>query len=80
MAPSRTKDQVLQQGSEFCQAKPKAESLEIQKRNGVHYSELPRLPYHDLVRTSIIKTLYFQSHKNTVDSIQQSHQKYYCSI
>ena len=50
MAPSRTKDQVLQQGTEFCQAKTKAESLE---RNGVRYSELLRLPYYDLVRMSI---------------------------
>ena len=53
MAPSRTKDQVLQQGTEFFQVKTKAESLEIQKRNGVRYNELLRLPYYDLVRMSI---------------------------
>ena len=53
MAPSRTNDQVLEQGTEFCQAKTRAESLEIQKRNGVRYCELLRLPYYDLARMSI---------------------------
>ena len=39
--------------SEYLLAKYKTEALSIQKKNGVWYSELIRLPYFDIVRMSI---------------------------
>ena len=37
---------------EYQQAKSKSEALDIQKKNGVRYSELIRLPYFDIIRMS----------------------------
>ena len=53
MAPPRSREQVLAQCMEYKQAKPKSEALDIQKKNGVRYSELIRLSYFDIVRMSI---------------------------
>ena len=53
MAPPRNREQVLAQCIEYQQAKSKSEALDIQKKNGVRYSELIRLPYFDIIRMSI---------------------------
>ena len=52
MAPNRTKE-TTSQSEEYLLAKSKTEALSIQKKNGVRYSELIRLPYFDIVRMSI---------------------------
>ena len=53
MAPNRTKEETTSQSKEYLLAKSKTEALSIQKKNGVQYSELIRLPYFDIVRMSI---------------------------
>ena len=53
MAPPRNREHVLAQCIEYQQAKSILEALDIQKKNGVHYSELIRLPYFDIIRMSI---------------------------
>ena len=52
-AQSRTHAQVLDQAKEYQSASSLAAAREIQKRNGVRYSELVRLPYFDMVRMLI---------------------------
>ena len=52
-AQSRTHAQVLDQAKEYQSASSLAAAREIQKRNGVRYSELVCLPYFDMVRMLI---------------------------
>ena len=49
VAPNRTKEETTSQSKEYLLAKSKTEALSIQKKNGVQYSELIRLPYFDIV-------------------------------
>ena len=52
-AQRKTHAQVLDQAMEYQSASSLAAAKEIQKRNSVHYSELVRLPYFDMVRMLI---------------------------
>ena len=52
-APQRTKAQTLIQAKEYQSAKSLTQAQSIQRKNGVRYSELLRLPYFDIVRMTI---------------------------
>ena len=68
-AQSRTHAQVLDQAKEYQSASSLAAAREIQKRNGVRYSELVRLPYFDMVRmliTDLMHTFYLGMVQNEV--------------
>ena len=49
-APDRTNAQVRAQAKEYQSAGSFTVAKEIQKKNGVHYSELVCLPYFDMVK------------------------------
>ena len=52
-APQRTKAQTLIQAKEYQSAESLTQAQNIQRKNGVRYSELLRLPYFDIVRMTI---------------------------
>ena len=68
-AQSRTHAQVLDQAKEYQSASSQAAAREIQKKNGVRYSELVHLPYFDMVRmliTDPMHTFYLGMVQNEV--------------
>ena len=52
-APQRLKAQTLMQAKEYQSAKSLTQAQSIQRKNGVRYSELLRLPHFDIVRMTI---------------------------
>ena len=49
---------VRQQANEFLKVKNKTEANKIQKKNGVRWSELLRLPYFDIVTMTVVDPMH----------------------